>query len=123
MVDILIDWQQHEFDFNGEVVAMELLSMDVVISLMLSEVNIESRKDKQVEITTKIFERCVRNIRNLTINGKPVTAEQLANTLQLIELANAVIERLIKISHISRPDKKKLDRQSTLQQPGEVLTN
>lgn len=115
MVDILIDWQRHEFGFAGETVAMELRPMETGAVFKLMTINRDAPDEHQLEVMAEIFSAYVRNIENLTVNGKPVTAEQIARVTQLMSLAGDIMVRLTEISQLSKAEEKNSSRQSTFQ--------
>lgn len=106
MVDILVDWQLQEFDFNDETVTMELLPLDVGSIFKLMAINVESPDERQIETITAIFNGHVRNIGNLTVNGKPATCEQLANIGAFMSLSADIMTRLTQISELPKTEAK-----------------
>lgn len=118
MVDILIGWQRFEFEFKGEVVAMELRPMDVKAMLKLGGIDAGSPDEKQIDIMESIYEGHVRNIENLTIGGEAATPEALANIIELSGLSNQVMTKLTEITNLPQADKKKLNKPSTLPTQG-----
>ncbi len=111
MVDISIDWQRFEFDFNGETVSMELHPLKSKAVFMLMRVNPETADDSQIQVMQDIFAEYVRNIENLTINNQPVEPVALADYPQFMGLASEVMAKLTTISNLGEPDKKKSGKQ------------
>lgn len=105
-MDISLDWQRHEFGLNGEVISMEICPMQVGAVFQLMQIKPDSPDQKQIDIMVNIFNQYVRNIENLTINGKPITPEQIATTAQLIPLSGQVMTRLTEISRLPEADEK-----------------
>ncbi len=106
MVDFKTDWERHEFDLNGETVAMELKPLGVRAFLALMRVDTESPNEDQIDVMQFIFENYTRSYENLTVNGEPMTAEQLVNLAPLIGFCGKVMERLTSISELAKEDEK-----------------
>ena len=106
MRDILIDWQKHEFNLDGENVSIELCPLAVGAVFKLMKIKTDDPDDRQIEIMTDIFNRYVRKIEGITINGKPINSEQLANTTQLMGLAADVMTKLTQISQLPKVEEK-----------------
>lgn len=104
MVNISIDWHRYEFEYAGEKIFMELqpLETDAVFDLM--NISAGSLEKQHIKIMEGIFDKYVRNIENLNVNGKPATVADLANIAQLLPLAADLMTRLTDISNLSEAD-------------------
>jgi len=105
-MDILLEWQRHEFSLNGEKIAMELHPMQVGAVFHLMQIKPDSPDQKQIDIMVSIFNQYVRNIENLTVNGQPITPEQIATTAQLIPLSGQIMTKLTEISRLPEAEEK-----------------
>lgn len=106
-----------EFDGNrddDEPITVEIKPMTVREAKMIASRIIAERvkgyrnkvKTNQAEVSQEIFTKHVRNIRNLSVNGTPVTsAEQLLES-NLIELVNEIEEAVNDVSILNGGDVK-----------------
>jgi hypothetical protein len=106
MVDVSINWQRHEFDYGGEKISVELHPMRQKPLFALLAITAMTADEKQVDVMLDIFTRYVRKIENLTVNGQPVTNEDLVNETVFMKLSGMIMERLNEISNLSKADEK-----------------
>ena len=123
MINILFDWQRHEFEFKGETVSMELRQMSSQAALAMIGIDIDKPDKSRMVVISEIFNEHVRNIENLMVNDKPATPEDLALIAETMQLGAAVSNRLIEISNLSEADEKNSDRQSNLAKADAPLTS
>ncbi len=123
MVNILFDWQRHEFRFKGSVVAMELRQLSSEAALLMIGVDIDKPDKSRMVVIAGIFNEHVRNIENLTINDAPATPDDLALIAETMPLGAAVSNKLIEISNLSEADEKNSYRQSDLAKADAPLTS
>jgi hypothetical protein len=112
-----------EFDGNREdddPISAEILPLSVresrVNAAKITAERVKGFRGKirtnQAEISTEVFVKHVRNIRNLSVGGKPVTtAEELLDT-NLLELVGEIEEAINNISILSEGDIKNFRLQS-----------
>lgn len=112
-MDILIDWQKHNFKINNESISCELKPLQTASVFRLMSINMQSPDGEHVEILIDIFNKHVRNIENLTIGGKPAVPSDLVNVAQLMPVCGEIMGKLTQISSIFAEDEKNSDRQST----------
>ncbi len=131
-MDIIIDWQLYETEFAGEKISMEIrpLLAWAMFALMpyLDNPNPKredetpqeyaarltgKEKDKLTsdgqkiqELSAKIFPEHVRSIENITVNGEPVTWEQIATESPFYGFAVGVSGQLAAISTLKKADEK-----------------
>ena len=123
MVNILFDWQRHEFKFKGSMVAMELRQLSSQAALLMIGIEIDKPDKSRMVLISEIFNEHVRNIENLTINDNPAIPEDLALIAETMQLGAAVSNKLIEISNLSEADEKNSDRQSNLAKADAPLTS
>jgi hypothetical protein len=114
LMDYLINWETFETTFKGEKVTMELLPLDVGdYSVLAPYLKPFDNPAEAVAVTSEIMSktrhiigRYVRNIKGITINGEPPTAEILTTTVRLSGLFMAIIQQLVLISLMSEEERK-----------------
>lgn len=121
-MDILIDWQKFETNFNGEKVSMMLrpLKTWAMLKLLPNIVNQESSNTTALALSgmelqsfaKEIFPEFVKDIKNLTVNGSPITFEILAEESIFHNLTMEILGELIRISRLSDGEEKNLGEQS-----------
>jgi hypothetical protein len=118
-MDLLIGWQEFKTEFGGNDVTMELLPLKTseykLLSPFMRTYDIETYEGKveaaQAAMDMQrrcelIFDRCVRNIQGITVNGEPPTPKQLSEEALLGILAQIIASQLILISSISSVESK-----------------
>lgn len=135
-MDILINWGLYETQFRGERISMELFPLQndayaAIAPLLKPYVEATKGDDKidiairTAELTKKalpIFRDYVQNIQGLTVNGKPVTPEDLATNLKLSNLALSVISELVMRSVLWEDERKNLKLPSDISLTDEATT-
>jgi len=131
-MDIIIDWQTFSTEFADGEISMELRPLKSYAMFMLSpyldnpnpklkEESVEeytarlSGEDKArlllnsqkiQELSSKIFPDHVRNIQGVTVNGQPLTIEQIATEVVFLQLSVEICGQLASISRLTKEDEK-----------------
>jgi len=123
MEDIKTGWMKFETEYNGNMISMELLPMETMA--MLDLLDLATGDPKAImPIIEPYFEKYVRNIDGITINGDPPKANQFATVGRLYALAMVILTELGMISQLSENERKNLKGLSglpalTKQEPSE----
>ncbi len=131
-MDIIIDWQLYETEFAGEKISMEIRMLrswamfalepylnnpnpkkeeetakEYAARLTDEEKTILSNNSRKIqEISEKILPDHVQNIKGITVNGEPVTWEQIAAEVVFLNLAVEICGQLASISTLKKADEK-----------------
>ncbi len=123
-LDLIIDFQPYEMTIEDQKITMELRPLTreymIILSKMFNDLPIEKIKtDKNKKISSEqalkmyeqnleyqkyadpIFKNHVRNIKGLTINGKPPTDEMFANEPALCNIVLSILTELVIRSNLS----------------------
>lgn len=119
-MDIIINWARYETLFQGETVSMDLLPLRTsdfrfLSGYMRKTDDMSEAADlglKMLEGSAPIFERCVRNIQGVTVNGAPPTSEMLAQESVLVFLAKDIAQELFLRSMLKAGEEKNSGPQS-----------
>ena len=123
-LDLLIGWQPFETGFRGEKVTMEIRpfrrkAMMVVVPYItkgtpeikehMDEKEIGSLADSAFELqalAADILPEHVRNIQGITLNGQPLSFEDLAEEPTLLPLTLAIITQIASLSALDSGEAK-----------------
>ena len=125
-MDVVIQWQKCEFEFQGEKVTVELRSLKRAAMVKIfpyiekapkQKTDTMKATDKEVyklildgwdlqALACEILPGHIQNIQGLTINGRPPTVEELADETVLSSFTIMVMGKLISISAITEQDGK-----------------
>lgn len=107
MEDIKTGWMKFETEYNGNMISMELLPMETMD--MLDLLDLATGDPKAImPIIEPYFEKYVRNIDGITINGDPPKANQFTTVGRLYALAMVILTELGMISQLSENERKNL---------------
>jgi hypothetical protein len=110
MLSLILDWQKKEFKFKGEVITIELrpLKRKAMIELLpyMTGGSITAKTALEMQgIAAKIFPDHIRNIQGLegvTIEGRPVTIEDLSEEMTFFNLTTDIIKALAEVSSLDK---------------------
>ena len=131
-MDIIIDWQTYETEFAGEKISMKVrmlrswamfalepylnnpnpkkkeeTAQEYATRLTVEEKSILSNNSMKIqELSEKIFPDHVKDIQGITVNGKPVTWEQIASEVVFLNLAVDICGQLASISTLTKEEEK-----------------
>ena len=132
-MDILIEWKKFETVFEGDEISMELfrlttgahLVLTPFVDLFKTQEEIDELKKNEASMiklqegilnmqqaVRPILEDHVRNIQGITINGKPVRAEQLADFGIFVNLVSEIMAELLIRATITKEQEKNSERPS-----------
>jgi hypothetical protein len=111
MLELILDWQEKEFDFKGSKITAELrpLKRRAMMALLPFMQGGEITNQRALEmqgLAEKIFPDHVRNISGIRINGQPITVEQLNDEMALFSLSTDIIKVLALMSSLQKEDEK-----------------
>ena len=114
-MDVLIGWQKYETTWQGEKVSMEVRPLRRKAMMLLAPyMMISEEKGVKLIVDTfelqglaaQIFPEHVKDIQGITVNGKPVTWEDLAEEAVFCHLVGDIIGQLALISSLKESEAK-----------------
>lgn len=120
-MDILIEWQTYQTEFNGATVTMEIRplrrgAMHILLPHLQAmqgdagdALQVAIRSLELQALAGVIFPDHVRNITGVTVNGRPPSPDRFADEVVLSQLTVDIIGQLGAISRLSLGDVKNCD--------------
>ena len=123
-LDLIIGWQSFETEFRGETIKMEvrpfkrkaMLAVLPYLSKKMPDIKDNMTEDEITDLADKGFELQglasdllpdhLRKIQGITLNGRPLSFDDLADEPMFLPLTLAIITEIASISSIDQADAK-----------------